>query len=106
MADMSDSRLTKSSFIWDYGQTKNCWCSQVKTIFDPCNLGQLFGQKVKCCNDETMNSILQKHKIDWSEKIKNKPKLRTYRFYKCDFSAGKISVLESSKMETINFGSI
>ena len=54
-------------------------------------------QKVKCCIDATMNSILQKHKMDWSEKIKNKPKLRTYRLYKCDFSAEKYLYLNLPK---------
>ena len=86
MLDMSDDRLTKIIFNWDYQKKTNNWSSQIRKLLEQSDQSQKFLLKEKCGTDSSLECMLDQYKVKWLSNIGNKPKLRTYKLFKHDFS--------------------
>ena len=81
LVKMSDDRLTKKIFIYDYEQSRNgCrnWCSDVECILDDINKFEPYLDKSECLLEEAQNRLSRNCEEIWLEKCRNMPKLRTY----------------------------
>ena len=86
MLDMSDDRLTKIIFNWDYQKKTNNWSSQIRKLLEQSDQSHKFLLKEKCGTDSSLECMLDQYKAKWLSNIGNKPKLRTYKLFKHDFS--------------------
>ena len=80
LVKMSDDRLTKKIFIYDYEQSRNgCrnWCSDVECILDDINKFEPYLDKSECLLEEAQNRLSRNCEEIWLEKCRNMPKLRT-----------------------------
>ena len=84
LSQMSEDRLTKKVFNWDYNVCKN-WSYEIKEIFDSINMQQVYITK-SLCNIVTFETKCKElDKYQWLQSLTTKPKLRTYIEYKQTF---------------------
>ena len=81
---MSDDRLTKKIFLWDYAQNSG-WSKEVSKIFKEMGLENQFLEKQFCDLRIVKNKITDIMAIQWKAELLVKPKLRTYRLFKNEF---------------------
>ena len=94
MISMDDKRLTKQIFLWD--KTLNdaglvsTWSNEVKSLFNDCNLSQIFSSNSSFHLKQTVKSMKESffaiQKQFLAAKCAQKPKLRTFVLFK-DFTA-------------------
>ena len=97
MIGMSDNRLTKTIFNWDYNKKRSNWCSGIQNIFSQCNKSYIFDGKQYCSVIEITKMIMDRYKLQWFHDIEHKPKLRSYRLFKCNFQTEKYLYLNLPK---------
>ena len=97
MIKMDENRLTKIVFEWDYSLQKDNWSSETKNIFTQSNLAFKFERKDICCISDVSGHLFDNYKNSWTEKINQKPKLRTYRLFKSNFNPEKYLFLNLPK---------
>ena len=95
--DMSNDRVTKVVFNWDYDLQRNNWSSEIKDIFERSNSEQTFYRKEKCSVSNITEKIFDNYKENWISKVRQKPKLRTYKQFKLNFGPEKYLYLNLSK---------
>ena len=82
---MSDNRLAKKVFLYDYECSVNGnrnWCSEIECILDDIHMLNTFLEKNECCIDEAKKELLINFENEWLEKCQSMPKLRTYVMFK------------------------
>ena len=104
---MDDSRLTKRMFNYDYVQCQNnSWNFEVKSIFDKIDMTYSYETK------ETVDMCLVKQKLfsyyaeSWPDKVRNTPKLRTYRQLKTSYETEtyvKLNLLRNERSVLAQF---
>ena len=82
MLDMSDDRLTKIIFNWDYQKKRRNWSSQLRKILKQSDQGHKSLLKGKCGTHSSLECMLDQYKEKWLSNLGNKPKLRTYKLFK------------------------
>ena len=60
MLDISDDRLTKIIFNWDYQKKTNKWSSQIRKIFEQSD--HKFLLKEKCGTDSYLERMVDQYK--------------------------------------------
>ncbi len=84
LSQMSEDRLTKNVFNWDYNLCKN-WSYEIKEIFYSINMQQIYNTKY-LCNIVTFEAKCKElDEYQWLLSLTTKPKLRTYIEYKQTF---------------------
>ena len=81
---MSDDRLTKKIFHWDYAQ-RNGWGKEVSKIFNEMGLRDTFSNKQFCDLRTVKSKITDLMARQWKAELEQKPKLRTYKLFKNEF---------------------
>ena len=82
---MDNSRLTKQVFLWDKSLNNSNWSSEINQILQKVSMSESF-INVSLVNPEQIKSrLFELCKHDWSVKLQNTPKLRTYALYKDEF---------------------
>ena len=76
---MSNSRLTKKIFNWEYEQNNKSWCCELKVIFNMIDMGQIYESQQPCDLSVTLKKLESLCESEWQMGLQNKPKLRTYR---------------------------
>ena len=82
---MSNDRITKKIFMWDWNQRSRNWSSEIRTIFYNADMGEYFDEMHQCSIDDITEILKSDFEQQWSEKIKDKVKLRTYNDIKIKF---------------------
>ena len=57
MLDMSDDRLTKIIFNWDYQKKTNNWSSQIRKLLEQSDQSHKFLLKEKCGTDSSLECM-------------------------------------------------
>jgi hypothetical protein len=79
---LDQNRITRIVFDWDHELCHNNWSSEVKTLFSESGKIDVFNDKLQCNLNEMQNYLDEKMQTEWSEYVKEKPKLRTYIQFK------------------------
>ena len=82
LSKLSDDRLTKHIFKWDYCKCSDNWSENVKTIFEECEMSDIFTRKELCNIRLFKENMYKLNQEQWVHDLTSKPKLRTYRLYK------------------------
>ena len=72
---MSNDRITKKIFMWDWKQCSRNWSSEIRTIFYNADMGEYFDEMHLCSIDDISEILKSDFEQQWSEKIKDKVKL-------------------------------
>ena len=104
LVNMQESRITRKVFEYDYGFSgdKN-WCSYVKVILGKVDLLAHFHDKTPVNLKDIENRLLERHTVEWSNKLQNVSKLRTYRQFKSLYSTEKYLLSNLTKLERSHF---
>ena len=79
---MSDNRMTKKLFVYDYEQCINNWSADMKVVFYNVNMQNCFDDRLQCnikCFRDLVNLDIAKN---WKSDVERKPKLRLYKLFK------------------------
>ena len=87
MVEMNDARLTKQMFLYDVHRCNNNWSSEVKSIFNSIDLGQIFDDLHVCDIEDVYKKCESNYNERWQLGITLKPKLRTYVTFKQNFDS-------------------
>ena len=82
---MSQFRLTRKIFYWNYALGDNNWATDIKALFTNIGMENVFSNKVVCNLTTAENVLYVKMCNSWEEEIYQKPKLRTYVTFKSTF---------------------
>ena len=82
---LSDHRLTKKIFKWDWEQCNKNWSAEIKQIFYDIDMNELFDEMHFCPLKDASDALKEDFEFDWSCKVKSQVKLRTYNTFKTDF---------------------
>jgi hypothetical protein len=85
LVSMSDHRLTKKVFIWDYNMSKRnvkCWSHQVLKILESCQLTSLWQSQSLVDISVCRAHLLAAYMAKWRDNIGSMPKLRLYKVLK------------------------
>ena len=85
LVKMSDDRLTKKIFNWDISNGYP-WATEVKYLFFMNNSSFIYLNRLSCNVKDIQNYMFLKYKDSWSIDLWGKPKLRTYRLIKKEYS--------------------
>lgn len=99
LVNMDNSRLTRAVFEYDYNFNGHNWCSDVKHILEQVNLMANFRNKSPVNLKDVEDRLLEKHKLDWANKITSVSKLRTYIQFKAEYSTEKYLFSNLTKCE-------
>ena len=86
LVKMSDQRLTKHIFNWDF-RVGNSWTTELRTLFYSNGLFFIFQNKLQCNIHEIRKTMFSSYKEKWSSDIWYKPKLRSYCLIKDSYMA-------------------
>ena len=97
---LDDSRITKRIFLWDKQLCRDNWCSKLESILNN------FGYNEEIFDDNLIIDIptaklktVEINKERFDIEIESKPKLRTYKLFKSDFSTEEYILKHRSKYE-------
>jgi len=76
---MSNNRLTKQIFIWEYQNGKDNWCTDVLEIFKNLDLEFIYENFMLCNLKLAETQMKQAENTEWKANLEHKPKLRLYR---------------------------
>ena len=62
MIDMSNDRVTKIIFNWDYNLQRNNWSSDIQHIFEKSSFGHIFESKEKCLVSNMTEQLSEEYK--------------------------------------------
>ena len=79
---MDDSRITKHAFNMDYRNCRNNGCDEIKEIFLKIDIIENFNNRLPVNLTNAKSAIEDYYKLEWSEKLIQSTKLRTYRLFK------------------------
>ena len=85
---MSENRLTKKLFTYDYENSNlgaDNWCKEIESVLDEVNMLNIYVDKSICPIEVLENKLYCYSENIWIEKCKNMPKLRTYILFKDKF---------------------
>ncbi len=82
---MSQFRLSRKTFDWNYALGNNNWATDIKALFINIGIENVFAYKVVCNLTTAKNVLYVKMCNSWEEEIYQKPKLRTYVTFKSTF---------------------
>ena len=82
---MSNNRLTKKIFLYDYNIKHNNWSSEIENILESVNLLNIFQTKIMCDISVFESKIRENLHNIWYDEIKKMPKLRTYVLFKHEY---------------------
>lgn len=87
---MSDDRLAKIVFNWDYNRNNNNWSYEIGHLFHLINMQETFEQ-LNLCDMEIVQQRFETEicSCDWIEGVRSKPKLRTYLLFKENYETEK-----------------
>ena len=83
---MSNNRLTKHVFTYDYQECYNNWSADIKRICEILNIVDVFDNFIPADKQNVIENLVKLNKQEWLENVHNKPKLRTYVLFKREFS--------------------
>ncbi len=96
---MSDDRLVKRVFNWDYNIQLNNWSSEINMLLGNVQMLDCFNAR-NMCNLENVRIKLMELECDsWKTNINNKPKLRTYVTFKHQYEREKYVEMNLSRSE-------
>ena len=82
---MSETRLTKQIFMYDYSICKNNWCSEIKILAETVDQMEQFTD----CNPFDISTawaiLFEKKCTVWKRNVTLSPKLQYYSQFKCNF---------------------
>ena len=81
---MSDDRLTKQIFMYDFSTCSKNWCSDMKKVFVKLDLEHIFHSKSLCDIEQLKTKSADLMHKNWKAELDKKPKLRSFRTYKTD----------------------
>ena len=90
---MSENRLTRRIFIWDYTKCRNNWCHEVKNILKSIDFGDKYlsalnnTQNAIISTDAAKDKLMQKYKHKWGNDVASQTKLDNYKIMKQEFGA-------------------
>jgi len=89
VVDMSDSRLTKKVFMWDYSRrgSKGNWNSDVYKLFVQIEKLDLYHSSAKVDIQAAKRLLIEHDKIEWYDNIQSVSKLNFYKLFKNEFSS-------------------
>jgi hypothetical protein len=105
---MPDNRLTKRVFKWNL-ENQAKWSMEVNRVLNMVEMDDCFTSK-KICNIQTLSEKLKEnYRVDWAQKITEKPKLRLYKTFKQEFKTetyvlSNINRSERSFFAQLRFG--
>ena len=99
LVKLPDSRQLRIIFRWDYNICNNNWSSEVKAIFEECNLQDCFDHVTLVNLNQAKTMIMQKYINKWDRERHLKDKLRVYNMYKWAFGKEDYVDLNISYME-------
>ena len=103
---MDENRLTKKVFNWDLNKAHG-WSSILKELFEYLDLPH-FQEKSTCDLRLVETKLIKRRKVEWSELLVLKPKLRTYLKFKKEITCEKYVHLKNRKRRSfiaqIRFG--
>ena len=79
---MDENRLTKKVFNWDHSLCRQNWSEEMLHLFHTFDLDHVFHDKEICDLEYVSQSLQVNLENDWKNKLKTKPKLRTYIKFK------------------------
>ncbi len=82
LVHMSEERLTKKVFLYDYAICNNNWSSEMKSIFNATGMNNVFNDMSECDLQLYQVHNLKNLETRWKFGLPLKPKLRSYILYK------------------------
>ena len=82
--EMSENRLTRQIFIWDYTKCRNNWCHEVRNILKSIDFGDIYlselnnTQNAIISIDAVKDKLMQKYKHKWGNDVASQTKLDNY----------------------------
>lgn len=68
-------------------QNNNNWSSEIKSIFDTCNMSHIFESRTNCDIKFLQTVFIGNFVENWKNIIDTSPKLRTYKLFKLNFGS-------------------
>ena len=90
---MSENRLTRRIFIWDYNKCRNNWCHEVRNILKSIDFGDKYlnalnnTQNAIISIDAAKDKLMLKYKHKWGNDVASQTKLDNYKIMKHEFGA-------------------
>jgi hypothetical protein len=87
IVDMSDSRLTKKVFMWDYSKrtNKGNWNSDVYKLFSKIDKVDIYRGLTKVDIQVAKGLLIEQDKLQWYDNMQSVSKLNFYKLFKNDF---------------------
>ena len=82
---MSNTRLTRRVFDWDYTTHVNTWCSEIGCLLSSIKMYDIFVNKHVCNINHVHERLRLRHSSRWLESMQSKPELRTYATFKKEY---------------------
>ena len=82
---ISNNRLTKKIFLYDYNIKHNNWNSEIENMLESVNLLNIFQTKIMCDISLFQFKIRENLYNIWYDEIHKMPKLRTYVLFKHEY---------------------
>ncbi len=82
---MSQFRLSRKTFDWNYALGNNNWATDIKALFINIGIENVFAYKVVCNLTTAKNVLYVKMCNSWEEDIYQKPTIRTYVTFRSTF---------------------
>jgi len=86
---MSNDRITRKIFDWDWEKGNDSWAQDMKYIFGKLNLNDIWLNKSECDIATLQEKLFEMDKNEWAQEKDSKPKLRTYRMFKDTYATEK-----------------
>jgi exonuclease III len=83
--EMSNDRITKKVFQWDWNHCRNNWSAEVKNVLYDIEMEDYFDEMHICPIKDVSERLKGDFKHSWSDKAAVKVKLRTYIKFKSEF---------------------
>ena len=83
--NMSNSRVNRKVFMWDYHQCSSNWSSEIKKMLYELDMEEVFDDMHLCPISDLSATLKGDSENSWKDKVKNKTKLRTYITFKNKF---------------------
>ena len=93
LLEMSENRLTRRIFIWDYTKCRNNWWHEVRNILKSTEFGDKYlsalnnTQNAIISIDTAKDKLMRKHKHKWGNDVASQTKLDNYKIMTHEFGA-------------------
>ena len=90
---MSENRLTRRIFIWDYTKCRNNWCHEVRNLLKSIDFGDEYLSTLNNTKnaiisiDAAKDKLMQKYKHKWGNDVASQTKLDNYKIMKHELGA-------------------